>query len=268
MLCRGYSPMRRYLLLIFTLFSVASYAAPKSDLWPYWQPSDEQSTIKVSHQAWQTLLDRYLIRQGENTLFRYAQVSTQDHQALKQYLATLAKQNPLTLNRAEQYAYWVNLYNAITVDLILDNYPLKSITKLGGLFSFGPWNEEVITINSKPLTLNDIEHRILRPIWNDPRTHYAVNCASLGCPNLQPQAFTADNTPALLDAAAKEFINSAKGVSRQDNKAQLSSIYDWFADDFGGKAGLFSHIGRYAPQYQDFSGQIEYDYDWNLNQAQ
>ncbi|EMB7843601.1 DUF547 domain-containing protein [Vibrio vulnificus] len=260
--------MRRYLLLIFTLFSVASYAAPKSDLWPYWQPSDEQSTIKVSHQAWQTLLDRYLTRQGENTLFRYAQVSTQDHQALKQYLDTLAKQNPLTLNRAEQYAYWVNLYNAITVDLILDNYPLKSITKLGGLFSFGPWNEEVITINSKPLTLNDIEHRILRPIWNDPRTHYAVNCASLGCPNLQPQAFTADNTPALLDAAAKEFINSAKSVSRQGNKAQLSSIYDWFADDFGGKAGLFSHIGRYAPQYQDFSGQIEYDYDWNLNQAQ
>ncbi|MCV5656507.1 DUF547 domain-containing protein, partial [Escherichia coli] len=83
-----------------------------------------------------------------------------------------------------------------------------SITKLGGLFSFGPWDQDVIIINGKSLTLNDIEHRILRPIWQDPRTHYAVNCASLGCPNLQTQAFTAENTQALLESAAKTFINS------------------------------------------------------------
>ncbi|MFX3814465.1 DUF547 domain-containing protein, partial [Streptococcus suis] len=79
-----------------------------------------------------------------------------------------------------------------------------------------------VVVNGKDLTLNDIEHRILRPIWNDPRTHYAVNCASLGCPNLQAQAFTADNTQDLLDSAAKTFINSSKGVSIQGNTAQLS----------------------------------------------
>ncbi len=122
-------------------------------------------------------------------------------------------------------------------------------------------------VNGKDLTLNDIEHRILRPIWNDPRTHYAVNCASLGCPNLQPHAFTAENTQALLDSAAKTFINSSKGVSIQGNTAQLSSIYDWFATDFGGEKQIFKHIAKYAPQYKNFSGKVKYEYDWTLNQA-
>lgn len=264
--------MRRHLLLLTallaTLFSLASNAAPKANLWPYWQPSDESSRIQVSHQTWQTLLDRYLIRRDENTLFRYAAVSAEDKQALKQYLAALAEYDPRALTRSEQYAYWVNLYNALTVDLILENYPVKSITKLGGLFSFGPWDEELITITGLPLSLNDIEHRILRPIWNDPRTHYAVNCTSLGCPNLQPKAFTASNNEALLEQAAREFINSRKGVWLQGNQAQLSSIYDWFADDFGGKAQLFEHLGRYAPQYRGFSGKVGFEYDWRLNQAE
>ena len=175
----------------------------------------------IDHQAWQQLLDQYLISKGDYTLFKYSSVSEKDKLVLTKYLEKLAKTDPLSFNKAQQYAYWVNLYNAITVKLILDDYPVKSITKLGGLFSFGPWGDDVITINGKTLTLNDIEHRILRPIWQDPRTHYAVNCASLGCPNLQHKAFTADNTETLLEQAAKSFINSDKGVLLNDNGAQL-----------------------------------------------
>ncbi len=238
--------MKRLLLLLCALVSFSTFAAPKSDLWPYWKQSNQANQSQISHQDWQQLLDAYLVEQGENTLFRYSKVTASDKAKLKQYIQRLAKLDPLQYNQAEQYAYWVNLYNAITVDLILDNYPVKSITKLGGLFSFGPWGDDVVVINGKVLTLNDIEHRILRPIWNDPRTHYAVNCASLGCPNLQVQAFTADNTQALLDSAAKTFINSSKGVSIQGNTAQLSSIYDWFAEDFGGKKQVFNHIAQYA----------------------
>ncbi|NMU76367.1 DUF547 domain-containing protein, partial [Vibrio parahaemolyticus] len=85
--------------------------------------------------------------------------------------------------------------------------------------------------------------------------------------NLQSQAFTADNTQALLDSAAKTFINSSKGVSIQGNTAQLSSIYDWFAADFGGEKQVFNHIATYAPQYKNFSGKVKYEYDWDLNQA-
>ena len=248
--------MKRLLLLLCALVSLPTFAAPKSDLWPYWKQSNQANQSQISHQDWQQLLDTYLVEQGVNTLFRYSQVTSTDKTKLKQYIQRLAKLNPLQYNQAEQYAYWINLYNAITVDLILDNYPVQSITKLGGLFSFGPWGDDVVEINGKNLTLNDIEHRILRPIWNDPRPHSAVNCASLGCPNLQTQAFTADNTQALLESAAKTFINSSKGVSIQGNTALLSSIYDWFAEDFGGKKQVFTNIAQYATQYKNFSGNV------------
>ncbi len=260
--------MKIWLTTLLALVSFSAFSAPKSDLWPYWNQSDNVNQQVIDHSAWSALLQRYIVPQGQHHLFQYGKVTPTDKQALKKYLVTLAELDPRTFNQAEQYAYWVNLYNAITVDLILDNYPVSSITKLGGFFSFGPWGKEIIEINGQALSLNDIEHRILRPIWNDPRTHYAVNCASLGCPNLQTVAFTAENTNALLDRAAKAFILSEKGVKVEGDTAQLSSIYDWFAVDFGGEDKLFEHISQYAPQYMGFSGNITYDYDWALNDSQ
>ncbi|WP_394150835.1 DUF547 domain-containing protein [Vibrio maritimus] len=257
--------MLRVLSLVFLMFATSVFAAPKSELWSYWDKSNDSNTQSVSHQAWQSFLDRYLVNEGENTLVRYVRVSPNDKQALKTYISDLARIDPRQLSRAEQYAYWVNLYNAITVDLILDEYPVKSITKLGGLFSFGPWGDEVISITGQALTLNDIEHRILRPIWNDPRTHYAVNCASLGCPNLQTQAFTADNTEALLESAADTFVNSSKGASISGNTITLSSIYEWFEADFVQDGGALKHMAKYRPDLASFDGKIKYDYDWDLN---
>ncbi len=145
--------------------------------------------------------------------------------------------------------------------------PLDSITQLGGLFSFGPWDDKVLTIAGQTLTLNDIEHRILRPIWLEPRTHYALNCASLGCPNLQPQAFTADNLDQLLDSAAQEFINSEKGAHMQDEKLVLSSIYDWYQVDFGSRQQLIQHLATYRADLSGFRGNIRYQYNWALNEA-
>ncbi|CAM2809340.1 DUF547 domain-containing protein [Vibrio rarus] len=258
--------MLKVWMLIITLLSFHSLAAPKSELWPYWD-KHTQSENSIDHRQWQALLDRYLITQGDNTLFRYASVTSQDKQALNNYLSSLANIDPRQYTKAQQYAYWVNLYNSLTVKLILDNYPTKSITKLGGLFSFGPWDKEIIEVAGKPLTLNDIEHRILRPIWNDPRTHYAVNCASLGCPNLQSQAFTAQNTQQLLEHSAKAFINSDKGVKLSKGKLQLSYIYDWFAVDFAGKEQLLQHLSQYRDDVAAFKGKIIYDYNWQLNEA-
>lgn len=257
--------MRLFLAFIAALISFHASSAPKSELWPYWNTSNESNTTKVDHQPWQQILDKYLITEGEYTLFKYSSVSVQDKQQLNDYIVQLSHINPLQLSKAEQYPYWVNLYNAITVDLILDAYPIKSITKLGGLFSFGPWGDEVVSINGKELTLNDIEHQILRPISNDPRTHYAVNCASLGCPNLQSQAFTAENTEALLEQAATTFINSEKGVLIKSGNTQLSSIYDWFADDFGNKQELIQHLAKYRPELESLNGKFSYAYDWDLN---
>ena len=109
--------------------------------------------------------------------------------------------------------------------MILEHYPVESITKISfSFFSFGPWDEELLTIEGEELSLNDIEHRILRPIWQDPIIHYALNCASMGCPNLQPLAFTAKNTDSLLETGASEYINHPRGAKKEDKKLWLSKI--------------------------------------------
>lgn len=261
--------MKYLLSMILCMLSFSSFAAPEAKLWAFWDAADAGNNASLSHQPWQQFLNKYLVQHGEDTLVRYSQVSGPDHNRLKGYLDSLSQIDPRRYSRAEQYAYWVNLYNALTVDLILDNYPLSSITELGGFFSFGPWDEEGITIDGKALTLNDIEHRILRPIWQDPRTHYAVNCASLGCPNLQNTAFTAENREQLLEHAADRYINSTKGMLLTGETMQLSSIYDWFAADFGGRQGVIRHLQQYRadppPTFTDI--EIEYDYDWSLNEA-
>lgn len=257
--------MKHCLALLFMSLAFPALSAPKAERWDYWDVNQPQSQQIVDHSTWQALLDRYLITQDQNTLFLYSQVSSSDKQRLHDYLSNLTTQDPRQLNQAQQFAYWVNLYNALTVNLILEHYPITSITKLGGLFSFGPWDQDITTINGKALTLNDIEHRILRPIWQDKRIHYVVNCASLGCPNLLPTAFTATNTEQLLTQAESAFVHSLKGVEVVGSKLQLSSIYEWYATDFGGEAGVLSYLETLRPEIGDTNKKPSYRYNWDLN---
>jgi hypothetical protein len=207
-------------------------------------------------------------------LLQYGGVSKIDYDLLKIYLTTLEGIPISSFSRPEQRAFWINLYNAATVNLILEHYPVESITKISfSFFSFGPWDEELLTIEGEELSLNDIEHRILRPIWQDPRIHYALNCASIGCPNLQPLAFTAKNTDSLLETGASEYINHPRGAKKEDKKLWLSKIFEWYQDDYGGnEAGVLIHIQKYAKEnlanslYED-ELEIEYHYDWRLNKS-
>ncbi|MCG6352179.1 DUF547 domain-containing protein [Vibrio fluvialis] len=257
--------MKPLIAILLSTLSATSWAAPKAKLWPLWNSSAVTQSVSISHQAWQEILDRYLITQGEYSLFRYSAVSNKDQQLLKHYIEYLSNIAPRTLTKPQQYAYWVNLYNAATVQLIIENYPVPSITKLGSWLSFGPWDEDLLTIQGQAITLNDIEHRILRPIWRDPRTHYAVNCASLGCPNLQGEAFTAENRERLLEQAAREFINSTKGAHKEGNQWVISSIYDWFSEDFGSQQALIQHLATYHSELADYHGKFKYEYNWQLN---
>ncbi|MFD2230510.1 DUF547 domain-containing protein [Alkalimarinus sediminis] len=262
-----------FAISILFFVSTAS-AAPKSDLWERWDLSNEASDVQVSHAQWSIFLSKYAayVDPATNTrLVDYSAVSHKDHRVLKAYISMLTDIDPLSLNKAEQFAYWVNLYNAATVDLILDNYPVKSITKLGGFFSFGPWNEEIVEVSGEAITLNDIEHRILRPIWKDKRIHYAVNCASIGCPNLYVEAFQSSKLESQLESATRTFINSDKAVQFINGKLILSEIYNWYAVDFGDEKSLIQHLLNYyeGPLYQQlqsYSGEIEYQYDWKLNE--
>src|SRR5918995_6998377 len=226
---------------IFLSAASAVLAAPKADLWPRWQKHDPASTKKIDHSAWERFLKKYLVAphpSGINRV-RYNAVGPDDRTAVNAYLKNLQGLPISSYNRAEQKAYWINLYNALTVDIVLSRYPVESIRDIGispGLFSRGPWDAKLVTIEGETLSLNDIEHRILRPVWQDARVHYAVNCASLGCPNLQPAAFTAENTENLLERGAKEYVNHPRGVAVMNRKLRVSSIYVWFREDFGGNA--------------------------------
>ncbi|MCG8693457.1 MAG: DUF547 domain-containing protein, partial [Minwuiales bacterium] len=187
-------------------------AAPKSKLWERWTAHDPSATQQIDHRAWDQFLRTYVRPNGSGlNLVAYSEVTAEDRRALEAYLSALAVTPISRFNRAEQVAYWINLYNALTIKVILDHYPVESIRKISispGLFSIGPWDRKLIRIEGEELTLNDIEHRILRPIWQDPRIHYAVNCASISCPNLIPTAFTGANADELMTAGAREYMNS------------------------------------------------------------
>lgn len=271
---RSISKILFIMFFLVTLVTIA-FAAPKAELWPRWQANSPQSITRIDHSNWAQFLGRYLSvgQDGAVNLVNYAGVSAEDKESLKKYLATLGSVPISELNRTEQKALWINLYNSLTIHTILEHYPIKSIRKISsGWFSSGPWDLKLIKVEGIELSLNDIEHRILRPIWQDNRVHYAVNCASMGCPNLQAEPFTADNMERLLDKAARDYVNSTRGVNLTSGTLILSSIYDWFQLDFGGsEATLLSHLEKFAApalasKLKTYRGTISYQYSWNLNE--
>lgn len=233
-----------------------------------------QENIAVADYS--AVLERRISR-GEAglNLFDYAGAKAAgEDKIVKAYTDFLAAQDPDALSEADQLAYWANLYNALTVSLILDNYPVKSIRKIkSGPFSFGPWKRDEVTVNGKVLSLDDIEHGIMRKNYPNPDlVHYMVNCASIGCPNLQPKLWVGATLDADRDAAAREFINSPRGVTIKGDELKVSSIYDWFKEDFGNsKSETLKHFRFYAgPELKaalEAGAKIDgYDYDWDLNE--
>jgi len=223
------------------------------------------------------MLKKYIIIDDPSgiNLFRYKDVSQDDRKKLTGYIDYLQKIRVSSLNRLEQKAYWINLYNILTVKLILDHYPVESIRDIDispGWFSNGPWDAKLLTIEEEKVSLNDIEHRILRPIFEDNRIHYAVNCASLGCPNLQPVAFTVTNMNEQLEIGAKTYVNNPRGARIVKGKLFVSSIYVWFQEDFGGnKRGVIKHLLQYAEDdladaLRTYDKRLYDYYDWSLNE--
>lgn len=252
-------------------------AAPKADLWDKWTAHNPDSDESLDHQIWENFLAENLISDhpsGVNRV-RYSEVTTVGKKSLDNYLSYLQGIKISSHNRKVQKAYWINFYNALTVKVILDHYPVKSIRDIdisSGWFDDGPWDAKLVTVEENLLSLNDMEHRILRPIWKDNRIHYVVNCASIGCPNIRPEAFTVENSETLLEQAAIDYINHKRGVFLIDQDELLaSSIYDWYGVDFGdSEKALIDHFLLYAKQdlkaqLETFKGDIDYDYDWNLN---
>jgi len=252
--------------------------APSAELWEFWSAHDTSSTKIIDHQSWSHFLHNN-IKQTEDGINRidYANISIDDKNQLRDYIVALSMINISEYPRSQQLPYWINLYNALTIEVVLQQYPVDSIRDIDvspGFFSDGPWGKKLIKIEGQLVSLNDIEHRIIRPIWQDQRVHYALNCASVGCPNLQSTAFTSDNIESLLDNAMRNYINHPRGVSIIDGELTVSSIYNWFQDDFGSnEQDVLNHIRQYAntelqKQLNNIELITDYEYDWSLNDTQ
>ena len=192
----------------------------------------------------------------------------------KRLVAQIRSARPSTLDRDGKLAFWINAYNILTIDLVLQHYPLDSIRDIGSFF-FPVWNVEVATIEGRTLSLGEIEHEILRKM-GEPRIHAAIVCASTSCPPLARTPFTPARLGADLDAAMRQWLaSSEKGVSidRTRNQVSVSAIFDWFEEDFETGGGVLATIARYAPtadaawlQNEGRQARIQFfDYDWTLN---
>ena len=227
------------------------------------------------------LLGRYVVPSADGVnRVDYARwkANSQDRIRLARYVTELQARTPSKMGREEAIAYWCNLYNAITLHVVLDRYPVSSIRdiKSEGLLDpkayTGPWRSKRATVEGKSYSLDDIENDVLRRVYKDPRLHYALNCASYGCPNLRTKAWAAATLDADFDAAARDFVNHPRGVTvLPGNRLKVSSIYKWFTADFGGSdTAMLAHFRKYAePKLAAALAPgatiAEDDYDWSLN---
>ena len=207
------------------------------------------------------------------------QADAGDAAKLAGYLDYLQGLDPRDYNRAEQMAYWINFYNALTVKVVLDAYPVETIRDIheGVVPYTGPWDDVHASVAGEDLTLNHMEHGILRPIWQDERIHYAVNCAAYGCPHLLETAFTAENTE---DAARgrrarlREQLRGAWTSSTRTSSSSRASTSGTPRTSATPRRRCIEHVVEYADDelaaqlLHGFEGALEHDYDWSLNRQQ
>jgi len=220
------------------------------------------------HKTWDILLQKH-VTNGRVNYKGFAE----DVKQLDSYLGTLEKVDISTFSREHKLAFWINAYNAFTVKLILNHYPVKSIREIDS-----PWKQRIWKAVGEILSLNDIEHKKLRKELKEPRIHFAIVCASIGCPNLQRFAFSGDRVNHQLDQAARQFFDNPKHFFIKEDGSALtifiSQIFNWFGNDFGkDKNERIAFILAYlkAPVAKKikkaFSVKIKYlSYDWNLNE--
>lgn len=235
------------------------------------------SAARDLHAPWDAILAEHLVESPDGVnRFDYAalRADAADLAALNGYIETLEGSAPSQMDDATAFAFWANLYNAVTVRLIVNEAPDRSIRQIKPhLFAIGPWGVDRVTVEGEALSLDNIEHDIMRSSFEAAMVHYAVNCASIGCPNLKPSAWRAETLKQDLDVAARAYINHPRGVTPVEGGVEVSRIYRWFREDFGdSEAGVIDHILQFADA--DLAMHIRktrnirgHKYDWALNRV-
>ncbi len=246
------------MLRLFALFIICSSWISKTIL-PIGSDSLQMNAIEIDHTSWDTLLKRHVDEDGNVDY----QGFKSDLKALEGYLSYLAENIPAENSaKAKKLAYYINLYNAATVKLILDNYPLASIKDIKS-----PWARKWIPLDGREVSLGHIEHKILRKM-NEPRIHFAINCASYSCPKLLNEAFTSSQIEMQLKKATQDFITDKRRNTLLPEKIQLSQIFKWFKKDFTEEGSLIDYLNTNTDLKLNKGITIEYlKYDWSLNEV-
>lgn len=213
---------------------------------------------KPNHSSFNGLLAKYVSASGN---VNYKGLKSTESK-LDAYLKDLDANVPAgDWTKDEKLAYWMNAYNAFTIKLILNNYPVSKITDLHG---GKPWDQKWISLGGKTYSLNDIEHTIIRPTFKDPRIHFAVNCAAKSCPPLLNKAYTGQNVDRELTKVTKAFVNSASNKI-SNSSVEISKIFEWYAEDFG---NIIDYLNQYAAEKVDSNAKVGYlPYNWALNEG-
>ena len=215
------------------------------------------SSKDISHADFDTLLTKYVDRTGK---VDYKGLKSEKAR-LEAYTAMLSSNHPgPSWSRNDQMAFWINTYNAHTLKLIIEHLPVNSIRDLD---EGNPWDVQRIVIGENTLSLNQIEHEKLRPVFRDARIHFAVNCAAASCPPLSNRAFTAENLDAQLDKLTKDFINNPAFNQIKAQSAKVSKLFEWYSDDFG---NVREYLNKYSDRQLAPGAEITFmEYDWALN---
>jgi Protein of unknown function, DUF547 len=264
-------------IIIFVIFSIISVATEAFD---------------HSYQSYDQVLRKYV----SNGLVDYAGLlrNRRSIDAVIGQLKSVKAPEYNGWNRKEQLAFWINAYNAWFLQIVINHYPIKKTRLLGFIYPDnsvqqipGIWKEIKLDTAGTKVSLDEMEHKILRPVFKEPRIHFAIVCASVGCPQLQNEAYTPSKLEQQLEDSARRFINNASKVRlrRTQKQLQVSKIFKWFADDFarfgrpewrkwysGAEAGVVGFISRYLPPddvkfLHDNAVSLDYlEYDWSLNE--
>jgi len=222
------------------------------------EPKIQKKTkTPFNHNSWNILLQKYVSNQGRVNYKGF----NNDKKSLINYITLLSENIPYdSWTKNEKLAYWINAYNALTIDLILRNYPVESIKDIKN-----PWEQRLWKLGNKWYNLEDIEHQILRKM-NEPRIHFAIVCASFSCPKLQNEAFTAKDLERQLTNATKDFLNDSNRNEISENNIKLSKVFQWFSKDFKQNESLIEFLNLYsAVTISEKAKKSFKDYNWDLN---
>ena len=254
------------IFVVISSFSIADIVGTSSTI-----EAESPSSFDHQHQRWGETLNQIVQTKGAFSRVDYQKLKNHPEGFLE-YLKQIESVNRQDFDRftqEQQLAFLINYYNAHQIQQVIDNYPLDSIRDLGFLFST-PWKKEFFTIFGQSTSLVYVEHELIRKLFKEPRIHFAVNCASIGCPPLLHEPFQAEKLQHQLEHVATNFLNAKplNSYSKAQHQLTLSPIFKWYAQDFGDEKALQSFIARYMTGFvlKNSLAAVEYsDYDWNLN---